>query len=269
MTTTVIRLPFAAPAPTRYSLIPRLAGFPSTGLAALYRFTEANLTTGLLDDVSQSRFATSGTAVGGIHTEAMMSGGGIKLTGLRALIGPNVDISQPWTLILAATMPLPTGAVSQGMLGMGNYSSAGWTTWYQMLSQASAGQAFGNYVRKTIDGAAEAGLPQLPAPFVAVFDGLHFLVARHSGSGAIQIEQRRGGAVSRYTTTWDMTAIQGPAGSKTAQQPVKMGGAFAGLGNAQGGIYDAFAAYTKSLSEAEVQAWIDAAAALALTRGRS
>ena len=60
----VVRLPIAAPAPTRYSLIPRLAGFPSKGLASLFRFTESALTVGLLDDVSGGRFRNLGASRG-------------------------------------------------------------------------------------------------------------------------------------------------------------------------------------------------------------
>ena len=141
--------------------------------------------------------------------------GGLKLTGLRALSTAPIDITQPFTILIAATLPLPSDMVPTGVVAVGNVPASGFMAYAQILAAATLGTTFPLYAKPSVNGALDNSIANTALPLVATFNSLCFFVVKHKGGGAIVIEEHRGATVSSVQVSYDLTAIRArPARSR-------------------------------------------------------
>ncbi len=240
-------------------------GFPRNNLTTLFLFKETVSGAGFKDEVSGNFYPFSGTA-------APQAGGGVQLSGNSMIVGPEFNIQARWTIMIGLTQPAQgTGLPARRTwASIGTWGLRGINVWINPNSgdDVSVNALHPLYARNMVSGAEAANWPGIQRPWVAQYGKPQTVVMRHHGGGNVSFQQRKGNAVRQASSVWDMDAITGPTGVKSALQALNIG-AIAGY---DGGstIYDCAAIHTiRDLTEAEIRKFTAAHEALAATRGRS
>ena len=197
---------------------------------------------------------------------------GVQLSGNSMIVGPEFNIQARWTIMIGLTQPAQgTGLPARRTwASIGTWGLRGINVWINPNSgdDVSVNALHPLYARNMVSGAEAANWPGIQRPWVAQYGKPQTVVMRHHGGGNVSFQQRKGNAVRQASSVWDMDAITGPTGVKSALQALNIG-AIAGY---DGGstIYDCAAIHTiRDLTEAEIRKFTAAHEALAATRGRS
>lgn len=265
--TVVSILPVAQPVGLKGArVIPRTAeGVPSSGLTNLLLFAEAP-GAGVLDRITGLRYGLDGID----GTAVLQSGGGLKVGGWNAVMGPMLQFSQPWTVALTYTRDKPAVDKSYRLLVIGGIDHAGLAVRDQMLATETnaSGALSGLYVNRTINGPSQPGASaSMPWPFTMRWDQTCTVFIRHNGGGDFDFIQRRGTDMSLVNAVWPLAELKGSTGAVESQQ-VRFG-AHDNHMNQGFCTLDVGAVWNRALDMETIQVHAAAAEAIAAGRGRS
>lgn len=272
--TILARLPYASTKATRYTLAPKINGFPAYLMTNHFSFQEKDTTLGLADDVGGLRYPiTKGAAPE--DAASIATKGGLRLVGRASMVGPLVSMIQPFTFILAVNAVTPAAAKSIEIGSLGDFPTRGMVSWLGAANPIPADKLHPANLWQAADGAPGSGALNYiatPLPYVGKFDALQIVAIYHKGNGVIRLEQRQGALITRTADVqWDATKWLGPANAQQGAQVMRVGAFATGFVNSTGMTVECASFYGRDLSilESDVQAWVAGAYALAAKRGRA
>ncbi|MFT4129973.1 hypothetical protein [Labrys sp. (in: a-proteobacteria)] len=267
MTSTLVMNLGIAPPPGAKGprLIPRTSdGFPARGITHHFGFTDAAIGAGLLDSISGQRFPVDNAA----GTAQLAANGGLFLQGVRTLLGPNVDVTPPWTILFASTIAAPVaGNPALQYLKVGTFGVRGFHAFTALGANPGAADLFYAGLQRTKNGAQNGAWTNTPNPQALQYGKFGIFVVRADENWNVTLETRRGGLVSQFSEYWPINEILGPDGQHVTSQQLTLGSM---LGSMDGGsaTYESLSTYSVALGDDEIDMWVTSAAAIATARGR-
>jgi hypothetical protein len=244
-------------------------GFPSFGLANLFKLTETDYANGVRDEITAGVFPFEGITPDASNSNVPApGGGGMVIKGWRAVTGPTLDVTKAWTVVFGVSLAaFPAASQSQGVFAVGNSFSTGF--WFFLSIEAgqpfASGSPHGIYGSHYNMGTAVNEGDQLLRPWVAKVGAFHTLFMSHDGAGKFVLGRYKDGKFDKGGPTIANPAVLANGGSPLL--PVRMGGIHQ---NARAGTitYEAAAIYSRALDPTEIIKTSDALFALAVARGR-
>lgn len=265
-------LPQASPRPTRLKVVPvdAVLGAPTKNIASMVRFTEADLSLGLKDDITNTYYTPGGSAPQDANNvQAIATNGGLLLTGLRNLPGPTIDYRNAFTIILGFSMLLPLASKSTGILATSSNSTRGLLV-YDLSSSVAprTTDLYNRYYLRTLNGTPQAP-QQVPNPPANRYDRLNFLIVLNDGLGNYRIEDRVDNRRQYQSGTWAVDTLSGAGGSKVYFNQIVLGCLYSlGAMSATGAIMETLLVYNQAEEEQEIRTAMRAINDLVIGRGR-
>lgn len=250
---------------------------PLEGLTARFRFTEANLASGVKDDISDAFYVMWGAAVGGSESESMLAGGGLRISGWRAVRANLIDPSLPFTIgiVMTAAAPASKAVSGRSCLAVKDITQiSGFSHFIQqggaVQDEIRTGAEYGLYTDVTVDGvgALLGSRTASTRPLAATFDHPAAIIVRHEGGGRLNVIMTDGESFSTHGIQMDATKLKGPTGTAACQLLI---GGSTDNPNLRNGLltYDLACTWNRAISDDAVRQFTTGGLALAASRGRT
>lgn len=243
-------------------------GLPAHGLVHQFRFTEASLGSGVLDDIGGARYSDFGGSESR-DSAAMLSGGGIRLRGHRAIQGPEIDHAKPYTVALVVTRASPASLVLSGQTVLGVQSRlavTGWSSFFLAFGSdtIAAGEPFGAYLDHTV-GEAYGPRATVARPWSAKFAKPFVLAFRAYPDNRQQLIMRTADQITLLGQAWDNMSAMG----RGLPNHLLIGGATAEDALRNGDLtVDLACVWNRPISDGALQRFTERGLAIAAGRGR-